>query len=87
MQKNDYLLAKIGVDTAENEPFKSVVSRPLQAQVFGRRAALTLCFFVEVQDAVARELAKRGEIAPGPLEDHRIRGSFSAVSTPIFASK
>ena len=56
--KNAYFDAKIGVDTAENEP-----------------------------RCPARRDARPPRARPPPPSDHSFGGSFSAGSTPIFASK
>ena len=87
MLKNDYLLAKIGVDTAENKPRKEWCVVPRILSLLDRDVAELL----EVERAMNSEIKRRVEAhrtlewMPEPL--FSLDGSFSAVLTPIFASK
>ena len=79
MLQNDYLVAKIGADTAENELRKSDVScRDLMGNLPEASAKL-----MGALRTTRRLLASCSEMLDGQLLD----GSFSAGSTPIFATK
>ena len=75
MLKNAYLDAKIGFDTAENEPSKV-------------RGFLTGVGGVTTFWSRAQCLRSKPNISQIFQPNHQtLEGSFSAVSTPIFASK
>ena len=112
MLQNDYLVAKIGVDTAENEPRKSDVSWPMRRTglEWAKIAMWAALCEAGLSGAVLDFLPPR---AVGPLAcsgdrgrrhapaavqidsaktdlattHHSFRGSFSAVSTPILATR
>ena len=94
MLKNEYLVAKFGVDTAENEPKgKSGVVNILRAgcceHLVGEVAAAVVILGL-LEDA-SRFPPQEGEEDLQSIlrsqKDHSFGGSFSAVSTPIFATK
>ena len=91
MLQNEYLVAKIGVDTAENGPRKEccVVARCRREEcdkAVARREAL-----LQLQQISKMPLHATGvkdSLGAGRATTHHsFRGSFSAVSTPIFATK
>ena len=89
---NEYLLAKFGFDTAENEPyyFVSSSSREFEFELWNFEALIcsseTARLHVRMQPAASvgstRKSSGEREIVCQFLE-----GSFSAVSKPNFASK
>ena len=80
---NAYLLAKIGVDTAENEPLEVWGENSIQYSLHSlARSRLRLTALNQPSPAGAALLHG----SPGGMRQ-TLQGSFSAVSTPIFASK
>ena len=69
---NEYLLAKIGVDTAENEP-----------RSLGENYSILFIRFLSGEPAGSLEV---GTLV-GLGRSSALEGSFSAVSKPIFATK
>ena len=108
MLQNEYLVAKIGVDTAENEPSKvcwpafARSKRSSKRQRVRPRLRKVLTQRVRARLGQGRRLAGgveprclRRAVEPGlsrvadfrATTHHSFRGSFSAASTPIFATK
>ena len=80
---NEYLLAKIGVDTAENEPCKVC---PLSAYRSPRWIADTVIFFEGTWD-VGMGCSARGEGRQAGQTLEGSKGSFLVVSTPTATRK
>ena len=81
MLQNDYLIAKIGVGTAENELSEVEI---LRAEMRAEEYLATYGLAVEVAQGRGVIRGRQRSIA---TTHHSFRGSFSAVSAPIFASK
>ena len=97
MLKNDYLLAKIGADTAENEPRKErcVVARawPPATWRWIRARPSRACAMCDRDTSAQKHPEDRPQCHSADLSmfiattQHSFRGSFSAVSRPILATK
>ena len=99
MLQNEYLVAKIGVDTAENEPskvckFANLVLNFREVNVLPQNGAACDPRSKAEAHLHSREAstmvggARSGQTAAiRATTNHSFRGPFSAVSTPIFASK